>query len=388
MGKGKDPTEFGTSGMNETDRTTAEGVDEKQQPEKPTAEAGERGAPRKRAKRTRKAHIESIAHLIRSNYESKAGVKKLQRADVQAIMSGPSLGETERTELLDLARADLMLQQTKQLMLLSARIEVAKIMDALREFGRQVLEAHPLFQSKTIATALANPQSMSMETAVATLVSTDAKRLGAEGRKPLPRSQVERCRTNAIHCLLLLLRASQGISLLRIQRCMQKHLWAPKARRHRTEKEKLEVLVMSRDPVAASVTFALLDDEAVTQGQKAAAATRGEQRAQTKAQGLEQRVADLESRLRQTQEQCQALREQLEEATQAHATKDARWRDDHETLKGRTLHRLIEESSLLEEGLHALKRDPPKVRVMIDHAERAIESLKREAEKIRRDTSA
>ena len=82
------------------------------------------------------------------------------------------------------------------------------------------------------------------------------------------------------------------------------------------------------------------------------------------------------------------LRERLNEETQAHSARDARWRDDYETLKGRTLDRLIEESSLLEEGLHALKREPPKVRVMVDHAERAIESLKREAEQIRRDTLA
>ena len=58
---------------------------------------------------------------------------------------------------------------------------------------------------------------------------------------------------------------------------MQKHLWAPKARRHRSEKEKLEVLLTSRDPVASSVTFALLDDEAGMQRQKAEAAARGEQ---------------------------------------------------------------------------------------------------------------
>ena len=149
-----------------------------------------------------------------------------------------------------------------------------------------------------------------METAVAALLSTDAKGLNADGEKPLPKSQVERVRTNAIHCLVVLLRASQGTSLRRIQRALQKHLWAPKARRHRTENEKLEVLLAARDPTAASVTFALLDDEAVLQGQKAGAAAQGEQRAQTRAQGLEQQIADLEHRLRETTGQCAELREE------------------------------------------------------------------------------
>ena len=55
-------------------------------------------------------------------------------------------------------------------------------------------------------------------------------------------------------------------------------------------------------------------------------------------------------------------------------------------MKGQTLRRLNEDSALLEEGLHALQREPPKVGVMIDHAERAIDGLKRAAERIGRET--
>ncbi len=226
-----------------------------------------------------------------------------------------------------------------------------------------------------------------MDGAVAKLASADVAMPSVDGEKSLPRNQVERIRMNAIHCLLLLFRANQGESLLRIQRVLQKYVWALKAPRDRTENEKLEVLLTSRDPMAASVTFALLDEEAVMQGQKAEAAARSEQRARTRAQELEQRIEELEGRLHEAEGQCAGLREQLGEAEQAHATRDARWRDNFERLKGRALNRLIEESSLLEEGLHALKREPPKVRVMIDHAERAIEGLRREAEQIRRNTT-
>lgn len=374
--------------MNETERLEPDSADGAGQPDTPRTRTEERDPSRKGAKRKAKAPMGSVAHLIRTNYESKAGVRTLRRADVRAILSGPRLEETDRIELMELARADMTLQQTKQILLLSVRSGAPKIANDLREFGRQVLAAHPLFQGMAMKEGLANPQSIAMDTAVSTLVSTDAKGMNAHGEKPMPSAQIERIRTNAIHCLVLLLRTSQRISLPRIQRCLQRHLWAPKARRHQTENQKLEALITTRDPTAAAVTFALLDDEAVMQGQKAEAATRGEQRAQTRAQRLQQQVAELERRLRQTEVEREESRVQLGEAQQAHAANDARWRNDYETLKGRTLNRLIEESSLLEEGLHALKREPPKVQVMIDHAERAIDGLKREAEQIRRNTSS
>ena len=388
MGERQNPAWAGTTGMNETERMEANGPGKPQQVAEPTGQTGASQPTRKGEKRKGKPPIESVAQLIRTNYEIKTGVRKLQRADLRTILTGPGLEEAERTELLELAQADITLQQTKLLLVLSIQIEAPKIVNPLREFGRDVLGAHPLFQGSALVGVLANPQSMSMESAVAALASADTKGLSAGGEKPRPKSQVERIRTNAIHCLLMLLRASQSVSLQRLQRSMQKHLWAPKARRHRTDEEKLEVLLTSRDPAAASVTFALLHDEAVLQGQRAEASARSEERAQTRAQGLEQQIAELERKLRATEGRCAELRAELNAAKQAHAAKDAQWRDNYETLKGRTLNRLIEESTLLEAGLHALKRDPPKVRVMIDHADRAIEGLKREAEQIRRDTTA
>ena len=374
--------------MNETDRREAKDGVTAERGQEVSPPSSDPKSPRKAAKRKARMPFGGVAHLVRTNYELKAGVRKLQRADLNAILAGPALDEGERTALLELARTDTTLQQTKQLLLLSARTEAPKLVNGLREFGRAVLTSHPMFHGNAMEGVLANPQSMSMDGAVAKLASANVKMVNDDGDKPIPKSQVERTRTNAIHCLLLLLRSSQGTSVLRIQRALQKYVWAPKARRHRTENQKLEALVASRDPTAASVTFTLLDDEAVLQGQKAEAATRGEQRAQTRAQGLEERLTELEARIRETEEQYAELREQLDEAQQGHAATDARWRDNYETLKGRVLNRLNRESSLLEEGLHALKRESPKVEVMIDHAERAIEGLKKEAEQIRRSTTA
>ena len=216
--------------MNEPERRDTGGGDLTQQENEPPTSAGGAAVTERGSKRKAKAPIGSVGELIRRNYESRAGVKKLQRADVRAIVQAPALEETEQAELLALARADTKLQQTKQLLMLSIRTETPKIANGLRGFAREVLAGHPLFQGKTMAGVLANPQSMSMDAAVSALASADAKGLSTDPDKPLPRGQADRIRTNAVHCLLLLLRASKGLSLLRIQRALHKHVWAPKAR--------------------------------------------------------------------------------------------------------------------------------------------------------------
>ena len=68
----------------------------------------------------------------------------------------------------------------------------------------------------------------------------------------------------------------------------------------------------------------------------------------------------------------------IQELTQAHDDAKAHWNADYAKLKGQTLRRQREELTLLSEGLHALRCNPPKVHVMIDHVERVIDGLKRD----------
>ena len=81
----------------------------------------------------------------------------------------------------------------------------------------------------------------------------------------------------------------------------------------------------------------------------------------------------------------ECLTDELRAAQQSHRDDIAHSGDEYAKLRGRILHRIKQELSLLEDGLHALRRDPPKVHVMDDHAERAIDGLKREVQRLTRD---
>ncbi len=74
----------------------------------------------------------------------------------------------------------------------------------------------------------------------------------------------------------------------------------------------------------------------------------------------------------------------IQELTQAHDDAIAHQNADYAKLQARTLRAQQEYLTLLSEGLSALRRDPPKVHVMIDHAERVIDGLKLDIEKIER----
>lgn len=372
--------------MNENELSKPATVDEKRNREQVQQTDGPAKPPETTARRAKRPPFYSFAELIQTTYETRVGVKTLQKADTKALLSAPPMKGSERDKLLELARSDKTLEKSKQLVLLSLRSEAPRISHYLRDFARDAIGCHELFRQQRTADLLTNLHGTSIDAVAAIFMTSNVKLLTERTENPLPKRQAEQCVRNAVHCVLLLLWVAQGGSVERILRFLQRHSWSKKAKRYRSEKQQLEALVISRDPTAASVTFTLLERRALELEQQAEAAARSQERVRTRSQRLEQQLTAVEDKLHQTTGECERLRQELRESIDTLATKEAHWRHEYETLKGRALRRLNEESSLLEEGLHALRREPPKVSVMIDHAERAIDGLKRVAERIRNES--
>ena len=136
------------------------------------------------------------------------------------------------------------------------------------------------------------------------------------------------------------------------------------------------MLISVRNPAAASIVFAILEEQALEQYLRADAAHRSKERAIASARESEERLAEVQAKLTESRNDICRLKMELEQQIQANANERAHLKDDYEQMRGQVLRRLRDELALLDEGLHALKRNPPKVHVMIDHAERAIEGLK------------
>lgn len=330
--------------------------------------------------------VSSVGQLLRELYGGKLKRVALKKPEVKALRAAPPPSDEERIALLDLAQADRTMEKTRQLLMLAVRLDDVSLAGRLREFARDVLRRQPAFRTDSLAGVLENlPEAPTEEKAISILASLDIAALAwPEGAPtPLTKKQLHQCRANAIHCLVLILFASRATPIERLHRYLQSSLWASAARRYRTTADRLCALLTSKDPAIGSLTFGLLERESLEHGQRADAALRAEARAITRASQLEERLATVEQELTEARAERNHASTQLEQATQARSVAEAHLKDDYEQLRGHVLRRLNEEVSLLDEGLHALQRDPPKVHVMVDHAERAIDGLKREIARLR-----
>ena len=116
----------------------------------------------------------------------------------------------------------------------------------------------------------------------------------------------------------------------------------------------------------------------------AVAAQAAERRAGLRVQELVGELERAGAELTEARETSKSLVEALEHERRAGADERAGLKDDYQRLRGTVLRRLRADLSLLGDGLHALQRDPPKVNIMRDHAERVLDSLREEAERLGR----
>lgn len=79
------------------------------------------------------------------------------------------------------------------------------------------------------------------------------------------------------------------------------------------------------------------------------------------------------------------LQDKVAQAVRDHQTAVTHLRDDFERLRTRVLRRLSRELDLLDEGMGAIRREPPRLHVMLDHGERATSGLREEIKNLERE---
>ena len=338
--------------------------------------------------RTKPPALQTFGDLLRAVYGGKRKRLNPKKAEIATIRSAPKLDPSEQDALLALSASDRTLERTRELMLLSMRrFDAPALAGQAREFVREVLRRHPAFLLESLGGVLENrPGATSEEGAVRILTSQTYVALPwPEGVTVLKKKEAEQCRVNALCCLLLWFRETRGVPFERIQRYLQANIWVPAAHSHKTDPQRLRVLMVTRDPAGIAVACSALEKQAHEQEQQAVIARTAEARATMRTKELEGMLTSVKTELDVTKAQVDHLTVEIESAKRAHENEKAHMRNNYEELRGRVLRRLREELSLLDDGLLALRRDPPKVHVMEDHAERAIDGLKREMERIKGD---
>ena len=321
--------------------------------------------------------IETIGQLIHELYMGTFKRKKLTRKDLTALNRPYTFSTDERKALLRNAGRDRTLDKTLRLLLFSLDVDSSAATVRLGDFVRDVLEGHPAFGRGAL--------TGSEGSEIRIVASRDYHALSWDDGEKLTKREADLCRRNAVHCTLLYFRVMRKMSLDQVRHYLMDYLWKGAASRYTTDTARLRALAETRDPAVAAVVCALFEKQAAEQDQRVDAALARVEITETKVRDLDNSLKEAQSTLEKKQTEAAELQIQLEQERLAHTDSRVRLRDGYEKLRGRLIGRLKAELSLLVDGLEALRRDPPKVHVMLDHADRAIDDLRSELERLLED---
>jgi hypothetical protein len=333
-------------------------------------------------KAAKQYRVESLEELVVAIYDGKFKRKSLNKKERTAVMNAPSFSLSQ-DEVLQIVNADQFLSKTRYLMLLG--VQTQGLSYKLITLARNIMLQHQLFSSQSMREVLNNvPEAMQVGVAIDTILESEPSSINpGNSEATMTKKDWEMSKVNAVHCLLILRKEIHGASLRQVHQLLQDKLWAKKLSTNKNDGQKLAALLNNRDTQATLESISFLRNELAEQKRQADAAVRREERTSAELESSQESLTKTNDRLTKALSDNERLKIEVQEREQSNRTNIEHLNDDYEQMRGNVLRKLKKELSLLEEGLHALKKETPKVHVMIDHAERAIDGLKEEVNRLR-----
>jgi hypothetical protein len=256
---------------------------------------------------------------------------------------------------------------------------------ALLEAVGRVLRAQPSFSSfPELSAVLANePDALPPRAALKLLAInkiSDSKRTNARKRHKTTSISAETAQV--ICCLALWFHLTRDYSLDQLTRDLDTVFWSERLPLQARDSQRVRALVskptIETVALVAQTYRSLADERQLI----ASEARRDEITARARVESLSRRAEELVEAIAHRDAKIRGLDAALAEAQATHAVELSHANDDRARISGRLVRVLREESRLLAEGLHALRRDPPKTAVMDDHAERVLSALKKALEEL------
>lgn len=334
-----------------------------------------------RKSRKPKVTVESVAQLIEFAYQKKGKPVPLGKPLAKRLGDALQIGDLERERLLDVARNDLPLAVARQLLVTAIGIPATnKLREVLRGFVRDVLLMHPAFAAEELQAFVRNlPDAIDPARAVELVLDANYPLEEAvEGKKGGTAAVVGKRRRSVGSCLAVWLVVTKRMPPEIVLKLLYPTVWKLEAAKVKGEERRVSRLLDLADParvaLVCSVYEELLDEEVA----RADTAARNSESEARKASQLSSALEKAKGQIASHVVRIEELERLIEEERKKSHIAMLHHRDDYEKLRGRVLRRLKSETTLLDEGLQALRRDPPKVHVMLDHADRAIGGLKSE----------
>ncbi|KAA0212488.1 MAG: hypothetical protein DYG94_14570 [Leptolyngbya sp. PLA3] len=341
------------------------------------------GPPPVRAKAEDPDNLQSFVALAYARKGQRIGMKKKVAV---AIAQGPPPDDAVWARIQDLARHDVLLAVPKQMLLAAIPNKgTSRAWSQVLEACLAALRVHPASSELVPMLLSANGGGRVdelLDQAAAFRFDT-IPRPGST--KPLSASHTATLRANVTGTVALWMVAVWGVASPTVLRSLHERVWSTESRRASAMTEAWRRVLDVRDPSALGLACDAFVSEANHARRDADAARTSEAAALRRMADLEATITQLKAQLDQERSTNEDLRRAATQASRDAEAALSHARDDYERLRTRVLRRLTREVELLDEGMLAIKREPPKLHVMTDHGDRALSGLREEIKALQRE---
>lgn len=330
-------------------------------------------------KKQRPAEFDSIEAFIDYAYKRSGKRIVLKKKSAVAIAGAPAPGSEFWERLAKISQEDRTLAVPRQVLLAGIPHKASvKTWSLLLDVCLAALRSNSATSELAPLLVSATPESEDGEQLLLRAADTNVSRMETpDGKKLFTPAQAAAVRSNVVAFVGVWMVAVRGWTSSRCIRAMYEHVWVESSR-GLSVADTWRRLVEVRDPTSLGLAAGAFVQETKERAQEAELARRSESVALLRIEELTSQVSALKAQVQQQDERHNAVLRQLDDARREHQTAVSHLRDDYERLRSKVLRRLTREVELLDEGMLALKREPPKVHVMVDHGERAMGGLRDE----------
>ncbi len=354
------------------------------------ARAGEQSigsAPKGRpAGKAPKGDIETLEQFIEYAYGRKGQRISLKPKAQRQVAKNPRLDDSAVVRLLQLAATDKVLAVPRQLLLFAREINgFPELRASITSFVQQVIQEHPAFYDKAIQAAIFNlPEGPSLPAALERLNNLVIPAISDS--KPLKESDLQNLRRNACQLFATWVATHRGFNTEELVALLFDGLWFPATRKLPDDTERFHALTEIEQIAGVGLACHRFRQQANEARAEKEVAQRLQLESESRVSSLETACAQLAEHRNQLLTELESLRESKEveiaELRRKHAIESTHARHRLEQLQGRIVNRLSESIEMLQVGLTAIHRDPPRLTVMVERAEHVVDELRKEIVKL------
>jgi hypothetical protein len=336
-----------------------------------------------------KAEPETLEQFIEYAYGRKGQALKLKSKVEKQIAQNARLDDAALSSLLKLAKGDTLLAVPRQILLLSQEVTgLPGLKAALTSFVSNVMLRHPVFSDAGVQGALRNlPEGLPPAEALARVAAFEPST--SEVAEPLKGGDLRDLRHNAVRLFVTWLAVNRSLNSEELSSLLFQVVWQPAAKDLADDNARLRALTDIGQAAGVGLACQRFRQQAIEARTQQDQAQREATSLRDRLSAAETQLADTAQQLEDVRAELQALRDssavEMEALRRQHAVEKTHLQHELEQLRGRLVKRLTDSVDMLEVGLSALRRDTPRVPVMVERAEHVVDELRAEVQELREE---